>query len=114
MADVLQILAQQTLPSTLTTVYTVPAGMTGIITTMSFCNTDSTNTASISMYFVPSGGLASAANQIFTNLANGLNVLPGETVIVNPGHYLAAGATIQIQASNVNLVGCTISGDVQG
>jgi len=96
-------LGQGSIATTLTTRYTVPAATCTMIKDITICNTSNANTASVSVYLVPVGQSASAANILFSNLPivpNGLfqwtgdqNIHAGDTI---RDIAVASGCTINI------------------
>jgi hypothetical protein len=99
------------------TLYTAPAnttnnpspGATAILKAMLVCNTTAA-AATLTLYVVPSGGTAGAANEIF----DALSIAAGQTQSIDLEQYLEAGdflAGLQGTASalTVTLSGVTIA-----
>lgn len=87
--------------------YTAPSATRGIVSKASFTN-DHSSTVTVTMYFVPSGDTAGAANQIGKATA----ILAGKTWS-NPdaeGHVLEPGTRITILASVTEKIGAFVSG----
>lgn len=79
---------------TTATLFTVPAGATFTLYDLEICNTNGT-ASTFSVYLVPSGGTASAANALFYSAP-----INGNTTVQWTGsQYLGAGATVQASAS---------------
>lgn len=81
--------------------YTAPTATTSTIANMSFSNT-SASPVSITVYNVPSGGTASAANQVVPSysLSVGQSYIPSQLIGLN----LAPGSTLQALAGTASVV----------
>ena len=81
--------------------YTVPAATVSTVGNLSFTNTSASPVA-ITVYNVPSGGTASASNQVVSayTIAAGKTYVPPQLIGLN----LAAGATIQALAGTAAVV----------
>ena len=94
-------LGQAAITTSYATLYTVPAGTRTYVKDIDICNTTA-STIGFYVSFVPSGGIADAANSIFYNAP-----LPGNSTVQWCGiQIMNAGDTIQVKAS---AAGCTIS-----
>ena len=99
-ADFIGILDRRTL-STISAVYTVPAGKTLANATLSICNKSSSVTAYVDIYLCPSGGTAVDANLYYYQFP----IIAGNatdgyvTATVTIDHDLAAGDSIMVQSS---------------
>jgi hypothetical protein len=89
------------------TYYTSPASTVSTIGNLSLTNT-SANPVSVTLYNVPSGGTASAANALLSGfvLSAGQSYVPPSAI----GLQLAAGATLQALAGTATAI--TIQGGV--
>lgn len=87
--------------------YTAGSGRTATINNLSFTNTTA-NPVSVTMYTVPSGGSASAANMIMSafSLAAGQTYVPPQAI----GLQIGPGGALQAFASTASAV--TIAGGV--
>lgn len=101
-ADFIGILDRRTL-STISTVYTVPAGKTLATATLSICNKSSSATAYVDIYLCPSGGTAVDANLYYYQFpipaGNASDGYVTATVTID--HDLATGDIILVQSSSV-------------
>jgi len=88
------LLASGAATTSVSTVYTAQAFSPTHINTINICNTSS-STATVSVYLVPYGGTASAANAVFYNVS----VPPNTTVLWEAVLILSANGTIQVSAS---------------
>lgn len=79
---------------TTATLFTVPAGTTFTLTDLEICNTTG-SPATFTIYLVPSGGSASAANALFYSTP----IAGYATVQWSGSQYLGAGGAIQASAS---------------
>jgi hypothetical protein len=105
MATTLKQLGQSAIPSTATTIYTVPASNTAIVKEVILCNTN-TSAVTVSLYYVASGGSVGVANTILSEQA----LQEGETIQISGTTMIGAGGTIKAVASVASVVGITISG----
>jgi len=90
------------------TYYTAPSGATdlkAIVKEIILCNTD-TVARTATIYVVPSGGSAAAANTI----VNSLTVLPNETRIFGLSKVMSPGGFIQALASSAGVISMAVSG----
>lgn len=96
------------LTATAATYYTVAASTKAIVQKLTIANTD-TVARTVTVYFVPSGGTASATNAIVSAYA----VPAGFTAELSAeacGHVLEAGDTIQALASTASVLSIRCSG----
>lgn len=103
MAEVLKILGQAVLGSAAAK-YTVPADTVGVVKTIIICNQDAA-TQTYSIWLVVSGDTRLTKNKIFSDET----LLAGESVIINPDAYLAAGDAVHVASSDADM-SVTISG----
>ena len=90
--------------NTNTTVYTASGNW--IIATMIFCNTDNSTPVNLTVYLVPSGGLAGAS----TMIVNQLTIPPTETVFFDTEKLVLANGDFIVAVASVNsILTCTIS-----
>lgn len=98
------------LTNSLVTLYTVPQGTTAKDITFDFLNTDTANAIGVTAHLVPSGGTASATNQIFSETApNGMVLAPNEWRSVPIDQALGAAGFIQLKASITAKIACHIT-----
>ena len=98
------------LTASLATYYTVPASTSAKDITFDFLNTDTANAIGITLHLVPSGGTASATNQLFSETApGGLILAPSEWRSVPIDQSIGAGAFIQVKASIASKVALHIT-----
>lgn len=84
-----RVVAYQGQPTTSSaTLYTAPLNTTVKITSIVVCNTTSTP-ANFTLYVVPAGGTAGAANQVF----NAVNVTGNQTITLDSPVYLTGGSS---------------------
>jgi hypothetical protein len=92
--------------TTATTLYTVPASTTAVIQTVTLCNT-SASAVTVSLYRVPSGGTAGAANQAI----NAYSLAANETRFLDELRWgLASGTMMQASAGTANVVTIFLDG----
>jgi len=92
------------------TYYTAPLLTKCKITEIILANTHSAP-VTVGVYMVPSGGSASAANQLFVSSSpDGLVLAIGETRIFGLNTVLEASGFLQMVASVTAVVGCRASG----
>jgi hypothetical protein len=106
-SPVLEIVPAQIAPSTQTTLYTSPAGITTRIDKLSVQNNDGSS-HTISINLVPSGASVGASNRT----TNGQVVLPAQTWN-SPneyGHYLNPGDAISVIASTAGQLVILVGG----
>jgi hypothetical protein len=90
---------------TATTIYTSSGSLGDAVTTMYFCNRDST-TRTFSLYLVPSGGSANVNNIAYSNKT----VTAGDTYIVDwEKLVLSTGDTIQATSNTANAIVASVS-----
>lgn len=86
--------------NSLVTYYTVPGGTTAKDITVDLLNTDTANAIGITLHLVPSGGTASATNQLFSETSpGGLILAPNEWRSIPLDQAIGSAAFIQIKAS---------------
>lgn len=100
-----QLSAGTALTASAVTQYTVPDSTTTIVKQIVFCNTD-TSARTVTVYAIPSGGSAAAANTIFS----AMSLQPGETKVIPMEMVLPTGAFIQALASSASVVSMRVSG----
>jgi hypothetical protein len=83
------------------TYYTAPSGTTGTINNLSITNT-SANPVSVTLYNVPNGGTAGAANTFLSGftLSGGQTYVPPAAI----GLQLAPGSTLQALAGTAAVI----------
>lgn len=93
------------LDTTATTIYTSSGTNGDAVTTMYFCNRDST-TRTFSLYLVPSGGSANVNNIAYSNKT----VTAGDTYIVDwEKLVLSTGDMIQATSNTANAIVASVS-----
>lgn len=93
--------AQAAIGTALSTLYTVPASSDLLVKDFDICNTTVTP-ITVTVYFVPSGGTAGAANSLMSGYS-----IPAQGLVQWSGtQVLNAGDFIQVIASSA---GCTIN-----
>ena len=91
--------------NTLTNIYTVPQSNSSVVSTVSFCNSNTTSNAYVTMYAVKSGEQPSVSNMI-TNSA----ILPlADTLIFTIGMTLASNDRIIANVTTGN-ISCSVFG----
>ena len=99
MTTVYKVLGQNA-PSanTLTTLYTVPAGNSAVLSTISICN-QYTGNANVSIAICPANTSATTAQYI----VNTATIVPYYTIFLTLGVTLAATDTIRVNADQANV-----------
>jgi len=100
MATVYKILGQQA-PSanTVTTLYTVPSSTQTVVSTLSICNTNSSNITA-NVVFIPNGGSISSNSYV----VSGATIAYNDTMLLTLGFSLGtAGDEIQVYANTANV-----------
>lgn len=93
------------LDTTATTIYTSSGSNGDAITTMYFCNRDS-STRTFSLYLVPSGGSANVNNIAYSNKT----VTAGDTYIIDwEKLVLSTGDMIQATSNTANAIVASVS-----
>jgi hypothetical protein len=102
-----QLNTGNTVPGTsVGTIYTVPASTNTAVQTITMCNTTSAD-ATITLYRVPSGGTAGAANMVL----NVYKVTAGNTIILdNLRWVLPTGATLQALQGTASAITIYVDG----
>lgn len=102
-----QLNAGSTVPGTsAASIYTVPASTTGVVQTITLCNTTA-SAATITLYRVPSGGTAGASNMVM----NAYSVTAGNTVILDNLRWsLPASSTLQALQGTASAIAIYVDG----
>ena len=101
MANAYKILGQVApVANTLTTLYTVPAGRSAVVSTINICNQSTANNQDIRVAVVPSGATANAYHYV----AYGLPVPYSDSINLALGITLATGDFIQVYANNTTSI----------
>lgn len=99
MTDTVKVLAQiQPAANTLTAAYTVPAGKTCTMSSLTVCNTN----AFVSGFFV-SVAVGGAADNMAQYIYYSLPIIANDTFIATIGLTLATGDVVRVQALNTGL-----------
>lgn len=93
------------LTTSVTAVYTVGAGKTGVVKQIIFNNTGAAATT-VTANVVPNGGSAGASNQIIS----ALNIAGYSQIIWTADIPLEAGASIHLSSALGNVITATVSG----
>lgn len=87
------------------TLYTVPTGVSVVVTAIRICNTTGT-AATARLFLVPSGGTADQSTAIYYDYS-----VPANSTIADDGkHVLEAGGTIQVRVGTGSAITFTASG----
>ena len=110
MGEVLKQLGQSApAAATATTLYTVPASTSTVVSTLTVCNQNSTSKVKVRVW-TPINGAADAAQQY---ILYDYLVLPNDFLALTLGTSLAAGDTIRVQSDTANVsfiaCGCEVS-----
>lgn len=98
-------ITSKALDTTATTIYTSSGTNGDAVTTMYFCNRDST-TRTFSLYLVPSGGSANVNNIAYSNKT----VTAGDTYIIDwEKLVLSTGDMIQATSNTANAIVASVS-----
>jgi hypothetical protein len=94
-------LGQAAITVSVTTLYTVPVGVTTFLKDVEICNTSSSVAIQVTVYLVPNGSTPSTSNEFVPSS----NILPNGMFQWTGAIVMNAGASIQIVASST---GCNI------
>ena len=99
MTTVYKVLGQSS-PSaaTVTTLYTVPAGNSAVVSTMAICNQHSAN-ANVSVAICVANAAVGTSNYIVKDAL----IVPNDTIFLTLGVTMAATDTIRINSSTANI-----------
>ena len=98
-------ITSKALDITATTIYTSSGSNGDAVTTMYFCNRDST-TRTFSLYLVPSGGTANVNNIAYSNKT----ITAGDTYIIDwEKLVLSTGDMIQATSNTANAIVASVS-----
>jgi len=96
---------------TATAVYTVPTNTTTKVYEIVLCNNDTSNTISVDLHMVDSGGSAEAKNRLYLGGTGGLNLAPRETKVIALEERMTQGDSLVVKASTTAQVSIRVSGD---
>jgi hypothetical protein len=98
-AETIKILGQSApAATTYTTLYTVPAATTAVLSSISVCNTNG-GAQTVRLHIVPAAGSESTANAIVYDVS----ITANNTLVLTMGITMGAGDFIRIYASTTNI-----------
>lgn len=99
----------QQLTDSTATYYTTPTATVSQAGTLVVFNNHTANVG-VNLFLVPNGGSAGASTKLYDEGTNGLVLVPNETRKINLDQIMAAGDTIQADASVTAVVTIRLSG----